>query len=248
MILVSRQIVGFVVIFIVGFVNRAVKFNIVFQIIVNVVQIVLGCQLFGNFLQIVNGIFVIFKSDSLGIIAIHHFQVNNIAQLHGTGQKLVTPAGNRLNRHRALAQTVNHNRFAGLNTLGNGNFSVAGQQLDRPHFLKIHPHRVIIAPQLFLVKIAALIKLFFLFNHIGLKRVNLRFGNNADAHVGNAGHNVLNIFRRFAFGRQSLVEFFNRNITADFAFINKSFNGTAQGVNQRGVTTCSIIQVLIFNV
>ncbi len=46
---------------------------------------------------------------------------------------------------RALAQAHDHHVPARLDPLGNGDFALAAQQLDRAHFAQIHAHRIVSA-------------------------------------------------------------------------------------------------------
>ena len=124
-------------------VNGIFQFNVVFQIIVNIVKVVFGGNFFGHFFQIINRSVFFVINHSFGIIAVHHFQIDDIAQLHSAFQQIVTPVGNGFNCHRAFAQTVNHNRFAGLNTFGYGNFPFPGQKFDGAHLFQIHADRVV---------------------------------------------------------------------------------------------------------
>ena len=230
-VIASGQIIrGFVLVFIRLVVNRAVQLDIIVQIIVNIVKIFFFSQFFCNFVKIINvgGRVVFFKSQIVDIIAVHHLQIDNISQLHCAVQQFVAPAGNGLNGHRAFAQTVNHHRLAGFNTFGNGYFAFAGKQFNRSHLFKIHSDRVVVASQFFLVEISGFVFLInfniVVFNHIRFKTVHVGFGDNTDAQVGNTGHNVFNMFGRFSFRRQSFIQFFYGNISAQFSFINQTFN------------------------
>ena len=129
--------VGSVLVFVraVFVVNGVFQVHVVFQVLVNIVEIFLFFQLGYHFFQAVDRrAFLVFVNEGFRIIAVHHFQIDHVAQLHFARQKVIFPAGDGLNRHRAFAQAVDHNRFAGLNPLGDRNFPFTGEQFDRPHF------------------------------------------------------------------------------------------------------------------
>jgi hypothetical protein len=56
-----------------------------------------------------------------------------------------SPDGDGLEGERALAQAGDHCLPAGLNTLGDGDLALAGEQPNRAYLAQIHVHRVVAA-------------------------------------------------------------------------------------------------------
>ena len=217
-------------------VDRAVKFDIGFQIVVDFVK-VFAFQLFGNLFKVVvnrRGIVVI--DNCFGINAVHHFKVNDVAQLHGAGDQFVAPFGNGFQRHRVFAETANHHGFSGFDAFGYGNFAFARQKLDGAHFLQVHPHRVVRAHQVFRVQIADGV---IVFQHVVFRFVFRLaafvvkiFGfvsrDDADFHIGNCSHNVFYLVGGFFFGRKRLIKLFNCDVAQLFAFGNQLLQSAAE--------------------
>ena len=59
--------------------------------------------------------------------------------------QFIAPDGDGLEGERALAQAGDHRLAAGLDTLGDGDLALAGEQLNRAHLTQIHAHRVVAA-------------------------------------------------------------------------------------------------------
>ena len=57
--------------------------------------------------------------------------------------ELVAPDDDGLEGQRAFAQARDHRLAAGLDALGDGDFALARQQLDRAHLAQIHAHRIV---------------------------------------------------------------------------------------------------------
>ena len=57
--------------------------------------------------------------------------------------ELVTPDDDGLEGQRAFAQARDHRLAAGLDALGDRDFALAGQKLDRAHLAQVHAHRVV---------------------------------------------------------------------------------------------------------
>ena len=82
--------------------------------------------------------------DALGVGArIGRLEVDDVAQEHLAVVELVAPDDDGLERQRALAQAGDHRLAAGLDALGDGDFALAGEQLDRTHFAQIHAHGIV---------------------------------------------------------------------------------------------------------
>ena len=57
--------------------------------------------------------------------------------------EFVAPDDDRLEGQRAFAQAGDHRLAAGLDALGDGDFALARQQLDRAHLAQVHAHRIV---------------------------------------------------------------------------------------------------------
>ena len=80
----------------------------------------------------------------LGVGAgVGRFEIDDIAQEDLSVVQLVAPDDDGLEGQRALAQARDHRLAAGLDALGDRDFALAGEQLDRAHFAQIHPHRIV---------------------------------------------------------------------------------------------------------
>ena len=82
----------------------------------------------------------------LGVGAgIRRFEVYNVVQEHIAVIQFIAPDGDGLEGERALAQAGDHRLAAGLNTLGDGDLTLAREQPNRAHLAQIHAHRVVAA-------------------------------------------------------------------------------------------------------
>ncbi len=71
------------------------------------------------------------------------FEVDDVAQQDLGLVEFVAPDDDRLEGQRALAQARDHRLAAGLDALGDGDFALARQKLDRAHLAQIHAHRIV---------------------------------------------------------------------------------------------------------
>ena len=80
----------------------------------------------------------------LGVGArIGRFEIDDVAQENFAFVELVAPDDDGLEGQRAFAQAGDHRLAAGLDALGDGDFALARQQLDRAHLAQIHAHRIV---------------------------------------------------------------------------------------------------------
>ena len=80
----------------------------------------------------------------LGVGAgIGRFEVDDVAQQDLAVVQFVAPDDDRLEGERAFAQAGDHRLAAGLDALGDGDFALARQELDRAHLAQIHAHRIV---------------------------------------------------------------------------------------------------------
>ena len=135
-----------------------------------------------------------------------------------SGHELVTPDDDGLNGERAFAQARDHRLAAGLDALGDRDFALAGQKLDRTHLAQVHAHRIIGAvgrllggrlthrDRMALGGLDEVIAVGFL--HLGLCLLPLvhLFGlDDADAHCGELAKHVLDLLGGEVPGGQTFV-------------------------------------------
>ena len=154
------------------------------------------------------------------LVAKRGFQIDDVAQQNVFGQKFVMPDGDRLKGQRAFAEPGDHGVPTGLDPLGDGNLALAAQQFDRTHLAQIHADRVVSAVQFFgggtgqrnLTRafggdqFGRALVLFFL---------GLFIFDDVDAHLGQHGHHVLDLFRADLIRRQNLIKL----VVGDIAFL-----------------------------
>ena len=70
-------------------------------------------------------------------------EIDDVAKQNFAFVELVTPDDDGLEGQRALAQSGDHGLAAGLDALGDGDFALARQQLDRAHLAQIHADGII---------------------------------------------------------------------------------------------------------
>ena len=74
---------------------------------------------------------------------IGRFEIDDVAQQDLAFVELVAPDDDGLEGQRAFAEARDHRLAAGLDALGDGDFALARQQLDRAHLAQIHAHRIV---------------------------------------------------------------------------------------------------------
>ena len=80
----------------------------------------------------------------LGIgTGVGRFEIDDVAQENFAFVEFVAPDDDGLEGQRAFAQARDHRLAAGLDALGDGDFALARQQLDRTHLAQIHAHRIV---------------------------------------------------------------------------------------------------------
>ena len=70
-------------------------------------------------------------------------EIDDVAQQDLGVVEFVAPDDDRLEGERAFAQARDHRLAAGLDPLGDGDFALARQELDRAHLAQIHAHRIV---------------------------------------------------------------------------------------------------------
>ena len=70
-------------------------------------------------------------------------EIEDVAQQHFLVVERLGPLDDGVEGDRALAQAADHHVAAGLDPLGDGDFALAAEQLDRAHFAQVHAHRIV---------------------------------------------------------------------------------------------------------
>ena len=71
------------------------------------------------------------------------FEVDDVAEEDFSFVELVAPDDDGLEGERAFAEARDHRLAAGLDALGDGDFALAREQLDRAHLAQIHAHGIV---------------------------------------------------------------------------------------------------------
>ena len=162
--------------------------------------------------------------------------------------ELVAPDDDGLEGQRAFAEARDHRLAAGLDALGDGDFALARQQLDRAHLAQIHAHRIVGAVgRLFLGRgrgdgrAGLLGKLVGVFLGVGRRRLALGLFarlvvlDDIDAHVGEHGHGVLDLLGGHFLRRQHRVQFVHGHIAALLGGLDHLLDSVIGKVEQRAI-------------
>ncbi len=71
------------------------------------------------------------------------FEIDDVAKEDLSFVEFVAPDDDGLEGQRAFAEARDHRLAAGLDALGDGDFALARQQLDRAHLAQIHAHGIV---------------------------------------------------------------------------------------------------------
>ena len=74
---------------------------------------------------------------------IGRFEIDDVAKEDFSFVELVAPDDDGLEGERAFAEAGDHRLAAGLDALGDGDFALAREQLDRAHLAQIHAHGIV---------------------------------------------------------------------------------------------------------
>jgi hypothetical protein len=74
---------------------------------------------------------------------IGRLEVDDLAQQDLAFVEFIAPDDDGLEGQRAFAQAGDHRLAASLDALGDGDFALARQKLDRAHLAQVHAHRVV---------------------------------------------------------------------------------------------------------
>ena len=171
-------------------------------------------------------------------------EVDDVAQQNLALVELAAPDDDRLEGQRGFAEARDHGLAAGLDALGDGDFALARQQLDRTHLAQIHAHRIVGAVGRLLGglggdgggralgDLGSLLLLLFLrvvglFHLVGLDDV--------DAHLVEHRHDVLDLLGRGGVRGENLVELVDGHIAALFRGLDHLLDAGIGKVEQRPV-------------
>ena len=178
---------------------------------------------------------------------IGRFEIDDVAEEDFAFVEFVAPDDDGLERQRALAQAGDHRLAAGLDALGDGDFALARQQLDRAHFAQIHPHRIVGAlgrllgfglgrrlrrdldqfAALGLLLLGLLAGALFL---VGLGFLGL---DDVDAHLAHHRQHVLDLLGGDFLGRHDRVELFIGDVAALLGLLDHLLDGGVGEIEQR---------------
>ena len=162
--------------------------------------------------------------------------------------ELVAPDDDGLEGQRALAEARDHRLAAGLDALGDGDFALARQKLDRAHLAQIHAHRIVGAVGRLLLggrggdgRAGLLGKLVGVFLGVGgasarprpLRRLVVL--DDVDAHVGEHRHGVFDLLGGHFLRGQHRVQLVHGDIAALLGGLDHLLDGIVGKVEQRAV-------------
>jgi hypothetical protein len=180
----------------------------------------------------------------LGVGAgVSRFEIDDVAEEDLPLVELVAPDDDGLEGQRALAEARDHRLAAGLDALGDRDFALARQQLDRAHLAQIHAHGIVGAlaglalldlgdgllrdlDELVVgLVVAALVLVVVVAAIVGLGDV--------DAHVREHRHDVLDLLGRGLVGRQHFIELIEGHEAALLGLLDHLLDGGIREIEQR---------------
>ena len=179
---------------------------------------------------------------------IGRLEIDDLAQQDLGFVELVAPDDDGLEGQRAFAQPRDHRLAAGLDALGDGDFALARQKLDRAHLAQIHAHRIVGAVgRLFLGgrggdgRAGLLGQLVGVFLGVGRGRLGLGLLgvlvilDDVDAHVGEHRHRVLDLLGGHFLRRQHRIQLVHGDIAALLGGLDHLLDGIIGKVEKRSV-------------
>ncbi len=183
--------------------------------------------------------------DQLGVEALLAFaaiggvEIDDVAQQHLAFDQGVMPLDDGADGHRAFADAADHHLAAGFDALGDGDFALARQQLDRAHLAQIHAHRVVGAAQILFVDIAGgadfALGGFFLADRLRLGFLALFALDQVDAHFGQHRHRIFDLLGRHLVRRHGGIQFVIGDVTALFPARDQLLDRNTKGIQERPV-------------
>ena len=179
---------------------------------------------------------------------IGRFEIDDLAQQDLRFVELVAPDDDGLEGQRAFAQARDHRLAAGLDALGDGDFALARQKLDRAHLAQIHAHRIVGAVgRLFLGggggdrRAGLLGQLVGVFlgvgggvGGLGLLAL-LVVLDDVDAHVGEHRHRVLDLLGGHFLRGQHRIQLVHGDIAALLGGLDHLLDSIVGKVEQRAI-------------
>ncbi len=181
------------------------------------------------------------------LLSLHGFKIDDIAEEHVADLEALMPGNNGTEGERTLTESADHLIAASLNALGDGDLALTGEKFDRPHFTQIHADRIIGATKVF-ADIAGsafgpglgfgLFFLGFLFLAFGcLFRRSLGFVvifvfYDLDAHLGENGHDILDLLGRHLILGKNRIQLVERDVSTLPALGYQTFNSAGAGIEE----------------
>ena len=176
---------------------------------------------------------------AFGADRIHRFQIDDVAKENFSLVEFVAPDGQRLEGQRAFAQRADHQLASRLDALGDGDFALARQKLDRAHLAQVHANRIVGAIILFGGGAGLGDDFLAAFDHGGKIGVGAFFLflalDDVDAHLVEQGHRVFDLLRGDLVGGQDLVQLVIGHIAAGLGLGDHLANADVGHVQQRRV-------------
>ena len=176
------------------------------------------------------------------------FEIDDVAEQNLAFVQLIAPDDDGLEGEGAFAQAGDHRLAAGLDALGDGDFALARQQLDRAHLAQVHADRIVgalgrlgarggggdggrrgdgAAAAFFLVGLVGAGGLLGFLAFLGVDDV--------DAHVGQHRHRVFDLLGGHLLRRQHRVQLVIGDVAARLAGLQQLLDGLIGKVEQRAV-------------
>ncbi len=193
------------------------------------------------------------------------FEIDDVAEEDLSFVEFIAPDDDGLEGQRAFAEACDHRLAAGFDALGDGDFALARQQLDRAHFAQIHADGIVGAlAGLGLLDfgdgllrdldklVVGVVGVVFLF----LVGVGLFGFGDVDAHVREHRHDVLDLLGRRRVGGQHFVELIEGHEAALLGLLDHLLDRGIGQVEQRrrrvgavllGGVRCLVVFFLVFN-
>ena len=194
------------------------------------------------------------------------FEIDDVAKEDLSFVEFVAPDDDGLEGQRAFAEARDHRLAAGLDALGDGDFALARQQLDRAHLAQIHADGIVgalaglgfldlgdgLLRDLDKLVVGLVVGLFLL----RLLAIGLFGFGHVDAHVREHRHDVFDLLRRGGVGGQHFVELIEGHEAALLGLLDHLLDGGIRQIEQRrrrvrrillGGVRCLVVFFLVFN-
>ena len=172
-------------------------------------------------------------------------EIDDVAEENLALVELVAPDDDGLEGERALAQPCDHRLAAGLDAFGNGDFALAGQELDRAHLAQVHAHRIVGALGRLLLfgggerlgadldQLAALLFVIAVVGGLVLFGFGLVALDDVDAHLRDHGEDVLDLVGGDLLGGQNGVDLLVGDVAALLGGLDHLLDAGVVEIEQR---------------